>query len=102
MFTIRRSPKFDTWLQRLTDRSAKSRILARLTRAEQGNLGDCKPVGEGVSEMRIDVGTGYRVYFVKQAKAVYFLILGGDKSSQNGDIELAKNMARELKRESRS
>jgi putative addiction module killer protein len=102
MFSIRRSPKFDTWLRRLTDREAKTRILVRLTRAEQGNLGDCKPVGEGVSEMRIDVGAGYRVYFVKQAKTVYFLLLGGDKSSQKGNIALAKSMARELKEESKS
>ena len=76
--------------------------MARLTRAEQGNFGDCKPIGEGVSEMRIDFGPGYRVYFVRQGAAVYFLLVGGDKSSQDRDIEQAKTMARELKQERES
>jgi putative addiction module killer protein len=91
------SSRFDAWFRALADRRAKERILARLTRVEQGNFGDCKPVGEGVSELRIDVGPGYRVYFVRSGPAVYLLLTGGDKSSQSRDIEQAKTMARELK-----
>lgn len=71
--------------------------MARLTSAAHGNFGDCKPVGEGVSEMRIDVGQGYRVYFVREGEAVYLLLLGGAKASQKRDIERAKEMARKLK-----
>ena len=71
--------------------------MARLTRIEQGNFGDCKSVGEGVLELRIDFGPGYRVYFVRSGPAVYLLLTGGEKSSQTRDIEQAKAMARELK-----
>jgi putative addiction module killer protein len=92
VLTLRRSAKFDTWLRRLADQTGKARILARLTSAAHGNFGDCKAIGEGVSEMRINVGPGYRVYFVREGAEVYLLLLGGDKSSQNRDIE-----ARELK-----
>jgi putative addiction module killer protein len=94
-----RSERFDAWLGRLADQKARARILARLRSASLGNFGDCKPVGEGVSEMRIDVGPGYRVYFVRQGVAVYVLLTGGDKSTQDRDIERAKEMARELKQE---
>jgi putative addiction module killer protein len=73
--------------------------LARLARARLGNFGDCKPVGEGVSEMRIDCRPGYRVYFVRQGTMTYLLLLGGDKSTQDRDIERAKAMARDLKEE---
>jgi putative addiction module killer protein len=88
----RRSAIFDDWLTGLTDRKAKARIAARLTSAELGNLGDCKPVGDGVSEMRIDVGPGYRIYFAGDV-----LLVGGDKGSQKRDIRRTKAMARELK-----
>jgi putative addiction module killer protein len=91
------SSRFEAWFRGLADRRATGRILARLTRIEQGNFGDCKPIGEGVSEMRIDFGPGYRVYFVRSGPAVYVLLTGGDKSSQERDIEQAKAMARELK-----
>lgn len=71
--------------------------MARLTSAERGNLGDCEAVGEGVSEMRIHYGPGYRVYFVRHGAAIYLLLNGGDKGTQRRDIERAKEMARELK-----
>jgi putative addiction module killer protein len=70
-----------------------------LDRASLGNLGDCRPIGEGVSEMRVDVGPGYRIYFVRQGVEVYVLLVGGDKSSQKRDIQIALAMARELKQE---
>ena len=97
VLTLVRSLKFDAWLRGLADHKARARIFARLTKAELGHFGDCKPVGEGVSEMRIDVGPGYRIYFVRTGPAVYFLLVGGDKSSQDRDIEQAKAMARELR-----
>jgi putative addiction module killer protein len=91
------SSRFEAWFRSLADRRAKQVILARLTRVEQGNFGDIRSVGEGVSELRIDVGPGYRVYFVRRGPAVYLLLTGGDKGSQKRDIEEAKAMARELK-----
>ena len=97
MNTFVRSSVFDEWLSELADRKAKARVLARLRSATFGNFGDCEPVGEGVSEMRIHVGPGYRVYFVRMGAAVYILLTGGDKSSQKSDIARAKKMARELK-----
>lgn len=72
--------------------------MARLTRFEQGNFGDVKPVGEGVSELRVNVGPGYRLYFVRRGPAVYLLLTGGDKGSQKRDVEAAKAMARELRK----
>jgi putative addiction module killer protein len=92
-----RSASFDAWLSGLADQKAKARILARLRSASLGNLGDCEPVGEGVSEMRIHFGPGYRVYFVRTEISVYVLLAGGDKSSQKRDIARAKDMARQLK-----
>lgn len=97
MYTIIRSSVFEKWLFGLADRNAKARIAARLRSAEFGNFGDCGPVGEGVSEMRIHVGAGYRVYYVRTGTTVYVLLTGGDKSSQKKDIMRAKQMARELK-----
>ena len=76
--------------------SRAARIQARIDRAEAGNLGDCKPVGEGVSEMRIDVGPGYRVYFVQRGLEVVILLAGGDKSTQAKDIEVAKKLAKQV------
>ena len=79
-------------------RAAKARILARLGSATFGNFGDCESVGEGVSEMRIHVGAGYRVYYTRTGSTVYVLLAGGVKASQEKDIAKAKKMARELKR----
>jgi putative addiction module killer protein len=90
---------FDDWLRRLPDSKGKARILARIKSAEHGNFGDCEPVGDGVSEMRVHIGPGYRVYFTRQAQVVYVLLCGGDKSSQKRDIKRAKALARELEKD---
>lgn len=87
---------FDRWFERLRDRRAASRVQARIDRAEAGNLGDCKPVGGGVSEMRIDYGPGYRVYFVQRGLELIVLLAGGDKGSQAKDIEAAKALAKQV------
>jgi len=84
-------------LSALSDIKAKARILARLQSAAFGNFGDCEPVGEGVSEMRIHVGPGYRIYYVRVGATIYVLLTGGDKSTQNRDIVKAKRMALDLK-----
>ena len=97
MITLVRSSVFDRWLGQLADSKGKARIVARLTSAERGNFGDCHPVGEGVSEMRIHFGPGYRVYFVRDGATVYVLLCGGDKSSHRRDIGRALEMARDLK-----
>ena len=88
---------FSQWLAGLKDWKAKARILQRIESAELGNFGDCAPVGEGVSEMRIHVGAGYRVYYTRIGATVYLLLAGGDKSSQAGDIRRALAMVRALK-----
>jgi putative addiction module killer protein len=95
--TIVMTSDFDVWLSNLDDLKAKARILARLRSATMGNFGDCETVGEGVSEMRIHVGPGYRVYYTRTG--VYVLLAGGIKASQTKDIAKAKEMARELERE---
>ena len=92
-----RSSEFDAWLSGLADQKAKARVLAQLRSATLGNFGDCDFVGEGVSEMRIHTGPGYRVYFTRTGAADYFLLTGGDKSTQKRDLARAKEMARELK-----
>jgi putative addiction module killer protein len=96
VFTVRKTPAFDAWLLTLADLRARAKILMRLNRAERGNLGDCAPVGEGVSEMRINFGPGYRVYFLQRENGIDVLA-GGDKSSQRGDIKKALALAREVK-----
>jgi len=80
----------------LRDRRAKARVQARIDRMEMGNFGDVAPVGEGVSELRIHYGSGYRVYFVQRDLIVVVLLCGGDKSSQNSDIKKAKELAKQL------
>ncbi|MBN8475440.1 type II toxin-antitoxin system RelE/ParE family toxin [Sulfuritalea sp.] len=87
---------FDGWFVGLRDIRAKVRIQARIDRAELGNFGDCEPVGEGVSEMRIHFGPGYRVYFTQRELEVVILLAGGDKSSQSKDIKRALDLARRL------
>ena len=88
---------FDQWLDDLDDANAVARILARLARVRQGNLGDCKSVGEGVSELRVDYGPGYRVYFGQHGRTLVVLLCGGDKRTQNRDIRLAKRYWQQFK-----
>lgn len=92
-------PDFAEWLHALRDTNGKARILMRLRRAIGGNFGDVAPVGEGVSEMRIDVGPGYRVYFGRRSEVVYLLIAGGDKATQTRDIARAIAVWRKVKSE---
>ena len=89
---------FDEWLSGLHNKAAVARILARLARVRLGNLGDCKPVGEGVSELRVDYGPGYRVYFGRKGLALVVLLCGGDKRTQDRDIRLAKEYWREFRK----
>lgn len=96
MFRVRATEDFSNWLAQLRDAPARARIQARIDRAELGNLGDCAPVGEGVSEMRIHHGPGYRVYFVQRDLELIVLLAGGDKSTQAKDIHKALAIAREL------
>ena len=95
MYAILRSAAFDRWLSRLRDRQAVNRIVARLLAAEDGHLGDVRPVGGGVSEMRIQYGPGHRVYFITRGAELVILLCGGDKDSQRRDIERARRMATE-------
>jgi putative addiction module killer protein len=93
---VRQTEKFKFWLAGLSDGRAVARINARIRRLSLGNPGDVKPVGEGVSEMRIDYGPGYRVYFIQRGAAVVVLLAGGDKGTQSRDIEEAHKLARDL------
>jgi putative addiction module killer protein len=90
------TPVFEKWFERLRDRNAAARVQARIDRAESGNLGDCKPVGEGISEMRIYYGPGYRLYFLQREPEVVILLVGGGKATQAKDIELAKRLAKQV------
>ena len=96
MVEIRKTDIFIKWLDGLRDIQARARILVRIERLATGNPGDVKPVGEGVSELRIDYGPGYRVYFVKQGQTVIVLLAGGDKRTQATDIRTAIRLARNL------
>jgi putative addiction module killer protein len=88
---------FKAWIIGLRDRTAAQRIEVRLIRLQRGNPGDVKPVGEGISEMRIDYGPGYRVYYVRRGPLIIVLLCGGDKSSQAADIGRAKLLAKDWK-----
>lgn len=96
MIEIRKTEIFVKWLDGLRDIRARARILARIERLAGGNPGDVKPVGEGVSELRINYGPGYRVYYKKQGEKVVILLAGGDKNSQSKDIKTAINLANNL------
>jgi putative addiction module killer protein len=96
---IQQTEVFSKWLFALRDLRARARILARLDAARLGNLGDSKSVGGGVSEMRVDIGAGYRVYFIRRRATLILLLCGGDKTTQPKDISRAKAMARELDQE---
>ncbi|WP_366144772.1 type II toxin-antitoxin system RelE/ParE family toxin [Acidithiobacillus sp.] len=93
MRTLLTTTTFDAWFSELRDGNAKARIAARLRRAELGNMGDCEPVGQGVSEMRIHYGPGYRVYFIQRGVELVILLAGGDKSTQSKDIKTALDLA---------
>jgi putative addiction module killer protein len=95
--TIETTECFDVWFNALSDPQAAYRITMRLRRAELGNFGDVAPVGEGVSEMRIHYGPGYRIYFTRAGLTVYVLLAGGDKATQKRDIAVALDWARQLK-----
>jgi putative addiction module killer protein len=93
---VRKTGVFARWLDSLRDLRARARIQARIERLIAGNPGDAKPVGEGVSELRIDYGPGYRVYFKRRGRDLVILLAGGDKSKQARDIKNALRMARNL------
>lgn len=93
-----KSATFDHWLRRLKDRRAAVRVLVRIDRLAAGNPGDVKPVGGGISELRIDYGPGYRVYYLQDGPQLILLLCGGDKSSQRQDIEEAHRIAEEWKK----
>jgi putative addiction module killer protein len=93
MFVLRETERFSRWLENLRDAQARARIVRRVERLANGNLGDAKSVGGSVSELRIDYGPGYRVYFVRRGDLVFLLLCGGDKKSQSRDIMLARKIA---------
>ena len=96
MIEVRQTDEYAEWFKGLRDRLARARINTRIRRLSLGNPGDVKPVGEGVSELRIDYGPGYRVYFVQRGETLVILLAGGDKRTQNRDIRTALELAREL------
>jgi putative addiction module killer protein len=99
MNTILRTSVFQDWLAGLKDMKARAAILVRIDRAVLGNFGDCEPVGDGVYEMRIHIGPGYRLYHVRRGETVYLLLCGGRKSTQDRDIKRAKKLAEEVLRD---
>ena len=96
MIEIRKTDLFAQWLDALRDLKARARIQARIERLANGNAGDVEPVGEGVSELRIDYGPGYRVYFKKRGRELIILLAGGDKTTQAKDIKAVLRLARDL------
>jgi putative addiction module killer protein len=95
MIEVRQTDLFANWLRKLRDEQARSRIQIRIRRLSLGNFGDVKPVGEGVSELRIDYGPGYRVYFQMTGSLLVLLLVGGTKKTQDEDIAKAKKLAKE-------
>ena len=96
MFEVRKTEVYARWLDGLRDVRARARVLARVERLAAGNPGDARPVGGGVSELRVDYGPGYRVYFKTLDRTVVVLLAGGDKRTQSRDIETALHLARNL------
>ncbi len=96
MIEVRKTELFAEWVDGLPDLRARARIQARIERLAQGNPGDVQPVGEGVSEMRINYGPGYRVYFMQRGREMIILLAGGDKSTQARDIKTARRLARHI------
>jgi len=99
MFTLRQTQEFQDWLDDLKDKKAQLRIVARLRLAEAGHLGDWKPVGNEVSEMRVDFGPGYRRYFTKRQNILVVMLAGGDKSTQARDVKRAQKILHQLELE---
>lgn len=100
MFTVRQTQEFQDWLDGLKDIKAQLRIVARLRLAEAGNLGDCKPVGNEVSEMRVAFGPGYRLYFTRRQNILIVMLAGGDKSTQARDLKRAQKILQQLELDS--
>jgi putative addiction module killer protein len=96
MIEIRKTEVFGRWMDGLRDIRARARVQVRIERLASGHMGDAKPVGEGVSELRIDYGPGYRVYFTRRASTVVILLAGGDKRTQTADIKTAVRLAKTL------
>ena len=99
MMDIRKTDIFVKWLDKLKDRRARARVLARIDRLEMGYFGDVRPVGEGVSELRIFYGPGYRIYFIQHNSVLILLLLGGDKQAQQIDIVKAKKIAKKIEKQ---
>ena len=97
MITIQQTETYAKWFSGLRDRVARARVDIRIRRLSLGNAGDAKPVGDGVSELRVDHGPGYRVYFIQHGEVVIVLLAGGNKSTQENDIRRAKSLAKDLK-----
>ncbi|MDG2432008.1 type II toxin-antitoxin system RelE/ParE family toxin [Flavobacterium sp.] len=99
MYFIEKTSEFDKWLRKLKDLRAKAKILIRIQKLEkEEHFGDCEPVGEGIQELKINYAKGYRVYFKENNDKIIILLIGGDKSSQQSDIEKAKNIWKLLKK----
>ncbi len=98
MIEVRKTAAFSDWMGKLRDHEARAKIAARIDRLAFGNAGDVEPVGEGVSELRIHSGPGYRVYFVRRGDTLIILLCGGDKSTQSQDIKTAKISAASLEK----
>lgn len=96
MYNVQQTQKFSQWLTKLKDMRARIAIVRRIERAQSGNVGDVKSVGESVYEMRIDMGPGYRLYYTMRGDEIIILLVGGDKSTQQRDIEKAIEMAKEI------
>jgi putative addiction module killer protein len=95
MIEVRQTDLFANWLRKLRDEQARARIQIRIRRLSLGNFGDVKPVGDGISELRIDYGPGYRIYFHQVGSLLVLLLVGGDKKTQDADIAKAKKLAKE-------
>jgi putative addiction module killer protein len=97
MYTVLTTPSFDAWFSRLKDRQARVRIQARIDRVEDGNFGDHKSVGDGVCELRIAYGPGYRLYYSVRGLEIVILLVGGDKATQDADIAIAQQLLKSIR-----
>lgn len=99
MVEVVKSATFDRWIRKLTDRRAAARVLIRIDRLIGGNPGDVRPIGRGISELRIDYGPGYRVYYLQDADRLVLLLCGGSKSTQQADIQTAHQIAKDWRQD---